>query len=158
MNYIKAVIKLIQAKNYTISFAESITGGLLASKLVKFPGISKNHLGSVITYSEDAKIKLLNVLPTTIRENSVVSDAVAFEMCDNLSKLFSATINVAITGNAGPSFDKNTNKLESYLCIKHKENFIPYHLTYDLNKREKVLDKLVKVVYKLLYSLLNNEG
>ncbi len=157
MNYVVEVIKLLKSKNYTISFAESITGGLLAASLVKYPGVSSIHKGSVITYSIESKVKILEVSPQTIRENSVISDATSFEMANGLYKLTNANISCAITGNAGPTYDIDTNKLECYLCIRYNENYFEYHLDYPKTKREAILKKLVKVVYKVIYNLLKEQ-
>ena len=93
--------KLIKTKN-TISIAESCTGGLLSSKLTKLSGSSKYFKMGLITYSNNAKIKILKVSKNTIKRYGAVSYQCCLAMVNNLSKISKAHINVSITGVAGP--------------------------------------------------------
>ena len=75
--YEKELVQLLKEKNYHISFAESITGGLCASTLINISGASDVIKESLIVYSNEAKIKYLNVNEKTIEKYNVVSKEVA---------------------------------------------------------------------------------
>ena len=98
----KTLIKLLTKKKLKISFAESCTGGLLASYITSISGASKVFNLGLITYSNQAKIKVLKVNKNIIRKYGAVSYQCCLEMVKNLSKISKANINVSITGIAGP--------------------------------------------------------
>ncbi len=98
----KSLIRLLIKKKFKVSIAESCTGGLLASTITSISGVSKIfHLG-LITYSNQAKIKILKVNKNIIKKYGAVSHQCCFAMVNNLSKISKAHINVSITGIAGP--------------------------------------------------------
>ena len=96
-------IKLLTKKKLTISFAESCTGGLLASTITSISGSSKVFNMGLITYSNNAKIKLLKVPKKTITEYGAVSYETCLSMVKNLSKISKSNISISVTGVAGPS-------------------------------------------------------
>ena len=98
----KSLIKLLNKKKLKISFAESCTGGLLASSITSISGASKIFNLGFITYSNKAKIKFLKVNKNIIRKYGAVSHECCLAMVNNLSKISKANINVSITGIAGP--------------------------------------------------------
>ena len=97
------VLRLLAEKGYTISFAESCTGGLAAARLVDQPSASGVFEESFITYSNEAKIRRLGVSPDTIARFGVVSEEVAAQMASGAAKVAGAQIGVGITGIAGPT-------------------------------------------------------
>ena len=96
-------IKLLTKKKLTISFAESCTGGLLASTITSISGSSKVFNMGLITYSNNAKIKLLKVPKKTITEYGAVSYETCLSMVKNLSKISKSNISISVTGVAGPN-------------------------------------------------------
>ena len=94
--------KLIK-KRLTISVAESCTGGLLAHNLTKLANSSKYFQMGLITYSNQAKIKILKVNKNIIKKYGAVSHECCLSMVNNLSKISKANINVSITGISGPN-------------------------------------------------------
>ena len=98
----KTLIKLLIKKKLKISFAESCTGGLLASSITSISGASKIFSLGLITYSNQAKIKVLKVNKNIIRKYGAVSRQCCSAMVKNLSKISKSNINVSITGIAGP--------------------------------------------------------
>ena len=98
----KSLIRILTKKKLKISFVESCTGGLLASKLTSISGSSKVFDLGLITYSNQVKIKILKVNKNIIRKYGAVSHECCLAMVDNLSKISKANINVSITGIAGP--------------------------------------------------------
>ena len=99
----KSLVKTLIKKKLKISFAESCTGGLLASSITSISGSSKIFNLSLVTYSNQAKIKLLKINKNIIRKYGAVSHECCLAMVNNLSKISNANINVSITGIAGPN-------------------------------------------------------
>ena len=98
----KNLIRVLIKKKLKISFVESCTGGLLASTITSFSGASKIFNLGLITYSNQAKIKILKVNKNIIRKYGAVSHECCSAMVKNLSKISRANINISITGIAGP--------------------------------------------------------
>ena len=98
----KTLIKLLTKKKLKISFVESCTGGLLASSITSISGASKVFNLGLVTYSNQAKIKVLKVNKNVIKKYGAVSHECCSAMVKNLSKISKANINVSITGIAGP--------------------------------------------------------
>jgi nicotinamide-nucleotide amidase len=94
--------KLVESK-LTISTAESCTGGLLASRLINYPGISEVFLEGAVTYNNEAKIKRLGVNPEIIKLNGAVSKETAAAMAAGIAKVAGTNIGISTTGIAGPT-------------------------------------------------------
>ena len=99
----KSLVKTLTKKKLKISFAESCTGGLLASSITSVSGASKIFNLGLITYSNQAKIKFLKINKNIIRKYGAVSHECCLAMVNNLSKISKANINVSVTGIAGPN-------------------------------------------------------
>ena len=97
-----SLIRLLTKKKLKISFAESCTGGQLASAITSISGASKVFNLGLVTYSNQAKIKVLKVNKSIIKKYGAVSHECCYAMVNNLSKISKANINVSITGIAGP--------------------------------------------------------
>ena len=97
----KILNKLIE-KNISVSTAESCTGGLLAYSFVKNKDSSKVYKGGYITYSNEMKIKELNVKKVSLKKNGAVSYQIAQEMIEGLYKKNKTKICISTTGIAGP--------------------------------------------------------
>ena len=98
----KSLIRILTKKRLKLSVAESCTGGLLASSITSVSGASKIFNLGLITYSNQAKIKILNINKNIIKKYGAVSHECCYEMVHNLSKISKANISVSITGIAGP--------------------------------------------------------
>ena len=97
----KVVQKLIK-KKHKVSFAESCTGGLLASSLTSIKGSSSIFNLGLITYSNKSKVNVLKVPKKIIEEYGAVSEKVCLAMLKNLNKIAKTQVSFAITGLAGP--------------------------------------------------------
>ena len=97
------IVKLLTKKKLTVSFAESCTGGLLASSITSISGSSKVFNMGLVTYSNNAKVKLLQVPKKTITKYGAVSYETCLSMVKNLSKISKSNISISITGVAGPN-------------------------------------------------------
>ena len=94
--------KELRVAGLTISCAESCTGGLLTSMLTDVSGSSSYVMGSVVSYSNDVKARVLHVSEETLAVYGAVSEETAREMAQSVRKLIHADIGVGITGIAGP--------------------------------------------------------
>ncbi|MCI7740950.1 MAG: competence/damage-inducible protein A [Clostridiales bacterium] len=101
----EAVIQLQREKRLRFSAAESCTGGDIARRFTDIPGASECFLGGVVTYTNEAKAKLLGIDPALIEEKGAVSFEVAKEMAERVRSLLGSDIGVGVTGLAGPDGD-----------------------------------------------------
>jgi len=99
----KNLVKILTKKRLKIAFAESCTGGMLASEITSVSGASKVFGLGLVTYSNQAKITVLKVNKIIIQKYGAVSAQCCEAMVKNLSKISKAQINVSITGIAGPN-------------------------------------------------------
>lgn len=98
----EVVGKLLVENKLKIATAESCTGGMIASRLVSYAGISEVFLEGAVTYSNEAKIRTLNVNKETLDKYGAVSSETAKEMALGIAKRCGADISVVTTGIAGP--------------------------------------------------------
>lgn len=96
----KTLVELLLKNNMTISFAESYTGGMLASTLINVSGSSNVINESYVTYSEEAKMRILGVSKETLNKYTVYSSEVAEEMAEGLKKVTHANVCASVTGKA----------------------------------------------------------
>ena len=150
----KIVNKLIK-KKFTISVAESCTGGLLSSAITSVSGSSKVFILGLVAYSNQSKIKVLKIPKNIIRKYGSVSKQVCLAMVKNLSKINKTNISISITGIAGPSGDTKTKPIGLvYLGIK-KGNKIEVKKYLFKNKGRSYIQKVaVNKSLKLILSFL----
>tara|TARA_B100000427_G_scaffold268314_1_gene234256 strand:- start:2129 stop:2602 length:474 start_codon:yes stop_codon:yes gene_type:complete len=96
------VVKLLSKKRLKISLVESCTGGMLSSSITTISGSSKVFTLGLVTYSNQAKIKILKVPKKIIMKHGAVSYESCLSMVKNLNKISKTNISVSITGVAGP--------------------------------------------------------
>ncbi len=97
-----ATAKLLLSLNLKIAVAESCTGGLISSRLINFPGISKSFIFGAVTYSNESKISELGVEKDTIDNYGAVSKETAEQMAIGIRNKTNADIGLSVTGVAGP--------------------------------------------------------
>ena len=101
----EAVLPLLLEKGLHFAAAESCTGGDIARRITEIPGASGVFVGGCVTYTNEAKAKLLGIDPALIEENGAVSYPVAKAMAERVRALTGAEIGVGVTGLAGPDGD-----------------------------------------------------
>jgi nicotinamide-nucleotide amidase len=104
------LLDLLVARSETLAIAESVTGGLLASRLTAVPGASRALLGGVVAYTPESKARLLGIDPDFIKSNGTVGEAMTLEMASRARGKLGAAWGLAITGNAGPTPDPNAKQ------------------------------------------------
>lgn len=97
------VLNLLKDKGFTLSTAESCTGGLLSEKITSIPGASEVFKFGAITYSNESKENILGVSGEIIRRHGAVSEETAREMAMNVKNISKTDYGLSITGIAGPS-------------------------------------------------------
>ncbi|NFO31125.1 nicotinamide-nucleotide amidohydrolase family protein [Clostridium botulinum] len=115
--------KMLIDRGLTLSSAESCTGGLISSTLISYPGISEVFMEGAVTYSNEAKIRRLNVKKETLDKYGAVSEQVAIEMAEGIAKTSRTNIGIATTGIAGPgggTAEKPVGLVYIGICIKGK--------------------------------------
>jgi nicotinamide-nucleotide amidase len=94
--------RLLTARGLLIGTAESCTGGYIAHRITAMPGASAYFGGSVVTYSNEMKIKVLGVKPETLEQHGAVSEATVREMVQGALAALPMDVAVAVSGIAGP--------------------------------------------------------
>ena len=154
MNIEKLHKKLIK-KNITLSVAESCTGGLLSSKFTKLSGSSKYFQMGLVTYSNNAKIKILKVNKKIIDKYGSVSPECCRAMVQGLSKISKSKINISITGIAGPNGgtkDKPVGLV--YIGLKKGKKSSVTKCLFGKKQRYFIQNSTVKKTLRLLNSLI----
>lgn len=144
------VLKLLKEKELTLTTAESCTGGMLAARLTDIPGASEVFKQGLVTYSNKAKRKLLEVKKTTLKDFGAVSEKTAKEMAKNGAFMTGADACVAITGIAGPdggSDEKPVGLVYIGCSLKNKITVKEFHFQ---GNREKVREYAVVRALTLL--------
>ena len=138
MNLEEKIVTELIKRNYTITTAESCTGGLLAGRILNVSGASGVYNAGHITYSNEAKERLLGVLHETLDVYGAVSEQTAKEMAEGAAKAARANVGLSTTGIAGPgggtpekpvglvyvgcSINGETSVQECRFCGNRKEN------------------------------------
>ena len=152
---IKNLIKKLIKKNLKISCAESCTGGMLASSITSTSGASKVFNLGLVTYSNQAKIKILRVNKSIIKKYGAVSAECCKSMVINLAKISKAQINVSITGIAGPNGGtKNKPVGLVYIGIKKSNKLMIFKNLFKSKSRKVIQKATVKKTLKIINSII----
>jgi nicotinamide-nucleotide amidase len=98
----QVVGKLLRDRGETVSVAESCTGGLIGRRLTEVPGSSDYFLEGAITYSNEAKVRILGVSTDTLDRHGAVSRECAQEMAEGMRRASGTDHSISVTGIAGP--------------------------------------------------------
>jgi len=99
----KAIGDLLREREWTLSIAESCTGGLICDRITDIPGSSDYFEGGMVTYSNESKAKHLRIPLGYIKRYGAVSPQVARKMAQGVRKAFGTTFGLSTTGVAGPT-------------------------------------------------------
>ena len=147
----KKIIKALNKKKFKISFAESCTGGLLSSTITSQSGSSKVFSMGLVTYSNDAKIKILKIPNKIISKFGAVSMQCCLSMVTNLSRISKSQVNLSITGIAGP---KGGTKMKPvglvFIGLKIKKKTTIKKFLFRHKNRNKIQKNTVKEAFKMI--------
>lgn len=143
--------KLLTEKKFTISAAESCTGGRIAQMLTAQPGSSAYFKGSAVAYATEAKVNMLKIDQQLIDIFSVVSAKVAEAMAFQAKKIFGTDYAVATTGNAGPTKgDSDAEVGTVFIGIATPKGV--YSEKFDFGQpREKVIERAANKALEIIY-------
>ena len=99
----EVIVHFLKERSLTLTTAESCTGGMIAARITDVPGASEVFKQGLVTYSNRAKRKLLDVKKTTLKEYGAVSEKTAKEMAKNGAFITGSDACVSVTGTAGPT-------------------------------------------------------
>ena len=150
----KSLIRILTKKKLKISFAESCTGGLLASTFTSISGVSKIFNLGFVTYSNQAKIKILKINRNIIRKYGAVSHECCAAMVKNLSRISKANINVSITGIAGPKGGSKKKPVGLvYIGVKKDNKILINKYLFKSKKRSSIQKATVKKAVDLIFRI-----
>ncbi len=150
------VIELLKDNGLTIAFAESMTGGLLSSKMTEIAGVSKVYKGAVVAYTNEIKNSILYIDHKDIETYGVVSSEIAINMAKSVIKLFNTDVAVGITGDAGPTLQKDSTKKMVYVAICTKDRCETFHLSFDKESRVEAQQLTVQKTIEKLELFISN--
>ncbi|MFV8224579.1 competence/damage-inducible protein A [Christiangramia aquimixticola] len=148
--------RMLAENQWTLSTAESCTGGRLAFKFTYAPGSSASFKGSIVSYATESKIDILGVPENLIEEKSVVSAEVAKAMAEKARERFNTDFAISTTGNAGPTKgDSEADIGTVFIGIATPQGVEAHEFMFG-NHREKVIGKSVNKSLELLQRALND--
>ena len=159
-NNLSTIIQYFITHNITISSAESCSGGLISKMITDIPGCSAIYPGGVCAYSNEMKIKWLNVKSSTLEQYGAVSAETALEMAQGIRNVTGSDYGISTTGIAGPgggSAEKPVGLV--YIGISYKDNtrFIKLNLFGSRSKiREMAACYAINEVRKTILGGINN--
>ena len=147
------LVKLLSAKRLKISFVESCTGGLLSSSITSISGSSKVITIGLVTYSNQAKNKILKVPKKLIMKYGAVSYETCLSMVKNLNRISKTNISVSITGVAGPKGGTKKKPVGLvYIGIKKNNKTLVKKFLFKNKKRNSIQRSTVSKALKLVLS------
>ena len=154
-NLSQKLVRQLIKKKLKVSFAESCTGGLLSSSITSISGSSKVFTVGLITYSNQAKINILNVPKKVITKYGAVSYETCLSMVKNLNKISKTNISVSITGVAGPKGGTKEKPVGLvYIGIKKKEKIIIKKNLFKNKNRNSIQRSTVNEAHKMILSII----
>ena len=149
------IVKLLTKNKLTVSFAESCTGGLLSSSITSISGSSKVFNMGLVTYSNNAKLKLLKVPKKTLTKDGAVSYQTCLSMVKNLSKISKSNISISITGVAGPNGGTKEKPVGLvYIGLKKGNKIIIKKNLFKSKKRISIQKATAKQALKMILNIL----
>ena len=150
-----SIVKKLNKKKLKISFAESCTGGMLASKITSISGASKVFGLGLVTYSNQAKTSILKVNKKIIQKYGAVSPQCCEAMVKNLAKISKAQINVSITGIAGPNGGTKSKPVGLvYIGVKKNNKILITKNLFKYKNRKSIQKATVKRTIRIIKSLM----
>ena len=151
----KNLVKILAKKKLKISFAESCTGGMLASEITSINGASKVFGMGLVTYSNQAKINILNVKKNIIKKYGAVSTECCEAMVKNLAKISKAQINISITGIAGPNGGTKLKPVGLvYIGVKKNNKIFISKNVFKEKNRKAIQKATIAKTLKIIKSLM----
>ncbi|KPJ58280.1 MAG: hypothetical protein AMS15_08775 [Planctomycetes bacterium DG_23] len=146
-----ACARLLLEKKKTLAVAESATGGLISTRLISCPGISKSFLEGIVAYSNAAKVRHLGVSRNLIRRYGAVSAEVAGAMAAGARKSSGADIGLATTGIAGPTGGTKSKPLGLFFIAISSKDGTEVNEYHFRGNREQIRSRAAITALNLLW-------
>jgi PncC family amidohydrolase len=151
---VEKLVEMLYERELTISTAESCTGGMISATLVDVPGVSNILNEAYVTYSDEAKHRLLGVSEKSLEKYGAVSEQVAREMVIGVAEKASSNCAISVTGIAGPdggTVEKPVGTVYAGFYFDGEVEVIRYNFTGDRKSIRKqtvgaVVDKMIKMI------------
>lgn len=148
--------ELLRERELTVASAESCTGGNIAHRITSISGSSAYFLGSVVSYSNDVKAKVLGVSRSDIDRFGAVSRPVAEQMALGVSKLMQSDCAMATTGIAGPDGGTKYKPVGTvWIAVKYNDRVVSELIHFD-GDRNAVIESATNHAMVMLIKLLRN--
>ncbi len=156
-NIVQKIADAFTKRNYTLSLAESCTGGSIAAAITEVPGVSSFFKGGIIPYETALKSTILGVERSAIDSYNVVSKEVVELMAENSRKLFKTDFAIATTGIAGPTKGDGQDEVGTVcIAISTPTKIFSEKFLFG-SDRERVIEKSVnKALEMILKEILKN--
>lgn len=147
----EAVHNRLTSLNKTLSLAESMTGGAVSARLTALPGASAYYLGGIVSYSNEAKVKLLGVPEELIQAEGAVSEAVARAMARGTKDSFHSDYALSVTGVAGPSGGTDAKPVGLVWCALASPSGVKTWKLEGKSNRALIIERCVNSLLAELY-------
>ncbi len=155
MSLNKKIVSVLKRKKLKIAIAESCTGGMLSSSITSVSGSSKVFSMGFVTYSNQAKIKILKVPNKMIKKYGAVSVQCCMSMVSNLSKICKSSLCISITGIAGPKGGSKQKPVGLvYIGVKFGKRIVVNKFNFKNKGRTFIQKQTVKKSLNLLLKLI----
>ena len=148
---------ILREHKWTITCAESCTGGLIASKITEISGSSDIFRGSIVTYCNEIKEQELSVKKETMIEHGAVSKEVVSQMLDGALKKFDATYAIAVSGVAGPNGGTKAKPVGTVVIgVKNCFGFERIEKYHFNGSRKEVQESAKNRAFEMIFEKLQN--
>lgn len=139
-----AVHAMFLQNKWTLSIAESCTGGALSACLTALPGASGYFLGSAVSYANSFKEEILGISPDLIQKKGAVSEDVAAALAESIQKKTKSTFSIGVTGIAGPTGGTEEKPVGTvYFAIKEENKPAKTFLLKIISSRALIIERTV---------------
>lgn len=153
----KKLQQILRQNNYTLTCAESCTGGLIASHITEISGSSDIFKGSIVTYCNEIKEQELDVKKETMVEYGVVSKEVVDEMLSGVLEKFNASFAIAVSGVAGPNGGTKDKPVGTIVIgVKGLNKILNVDRYYFKGTRKEIQIQATNKAFKILFDELQN--
>lgn len=161
----REISQLIWETGKTLGTAESCTGGRIAEAIISIPGASNYFKGSIVSYTDEIKEKILGVDPDVLKEKTAVCEEVAIEMVKGAVKALNVDFAISATGVAGPAGGTAEIPVGTiWIACGDNENIVTIKLEEDMgrdmnlsNATSKALDMFLKYLTERLEELFGDK-
>ncbi|MEW5692715.1 MAG: CinA family protein [Candidatus Hydrogenedentota bacterium] len=149
--FCRKILSLLKRRKQTLSIAESCTGGYVSKLITDIPGASKVFKGSIISYADDIKVKILKVRERDLKTYGAVSCEIVKQMVCNVRKILDTDWGIAITGIAGPKGGTKTKPVGTvWIAVSGPDNVKTLRFRFQ-GDREYIRYSAVKEAIRFLY-------